>query len=169
MKTYEQMAHDALKRIDEYEGRKLERKKTVTRIAVPAMSFCLVALIGLGMWKSGLLKKQSVPIVDANEPGTQTESTDSKDGTDIGLVQPSGPQQEETDSNPAETNSTNEEVNFETVFPQQTQEEPEPGVDEHGVNQPVGGDPVVTTPAYQLIEDYTNAPDASYKIGRAHV
>ena len=42
---------------------------------MPVMSFCLVALLGLGVWKSGILNRKNVPVID-EEPGTQTEANE---------------------------------------------------------------------------------------------
>ena len=58
MKTYEEMAQNALDRIGEYEAARKKRRKTAARIAAPAVSLCLVAVIGLGAWKAGVFEKK---------------------------------------------------------------------------------------------------------------
>ena len=57
MKTYEEMAQSALRRIDRYEAEQKKRRKTAARIAAPVTSFCLVAIIGLGAWHAGVFEK----------------------------------------------------------------------------------------------------------------
>ena len=58
MKTYEEMAQSALNRIGEYEAERKKRRKTAAKIAAPAVSLCLVAVIGLGAWKAGVFEKK---------------------------------------------------------------------------------------------------------------
>ena len=57
MKTYDEMARSALERIGQYEAEKKKRRKSAVRIAVPAVSFCLVALLGFGAWQTGLFQR----------------------------------------------------------------------------------------------------------------
>lgn len=64
MKSYEEMAQNALDRIGDYKAEQKNRRKTVTRIAVPALSLCLAALLGIGAWQSGLFQTEA-PLVDA--------------------------------------------------------------------------------------------------------
>ena len=59
MKTYNEMAQSALGRINEHEAEKKKRKK----LAVPAVSLCLAAVLGIGAWQSGLFEAES-PIDD---------------------------------------------------------------------------------------------------------
>ena len=72
MKTYEEMAQSALRRIDRYEAEQKKRRKAAARIAAPVMSFCLVAIIGLGAWHAGVFEKapesafSSGPDIDAS-------------------------------------------------------------------------------------------------------
>lgn len=56
MKTYVEMADSALKRIAEYEKRRRARRARLVRTMVPAVSFCLVMLLGVGAWKGGLFE-----------------------------------------------------------------------------------------------------------------
>ena len=210
MKTYEEMARDALRRINEYEAEKTERRMTFRRRTVPVMAFCFTALLGLAVWKSGILEKKNVPVINDDGQGQQTEITDPSGDTEKDPV--SGPQTEENSQNGAfqsvdipdnqtqeggnqgpsgenyETNTPSEEVNSDPVSENERQEEPEPepGVETNetpggvvnggpggilngdpngiiqGPNQPVGEEPYVVQPSFQLIEDYPNAPQASY-------
>lgn len=50
MKTYNEMAKNALRRIGEHEQEVKEKRKTVTRTVTPLLSFCLVATVGFAVW-----------------------------------------------------------------------------------------------------------------------
>ena len=54
MKNYNEMANDVLRRIGEHETAQRNRRKTVSRIVTPLCCFCLVALLGFGMWQGGM-------------------------------------------------------------------------------------------------------------------
>lgn len=102
MKTYEEMAQSALERIGAYEAKRNERKK-ITRIAVPTVCACLVALLGVGLWWSGAFSRRA-PIADPEAPGeaittaqptatAPTEPTQAPCKTEIGgTVKPTAPQ-----------------------------------------------------------------------------
>lgn len=59
MKTYEEMAQNALNRISNYETVQRKRKKNVAKIATPAVSFCLVVVLSIGAWQLGLFKTEA--------------------------------------------------------------------------------------------------------------
>ncbi len=54
MKTYEEMAHSALNRIDEYETSKKQSRGRAIKAAAPVLTLCLVAMLGFGVWNGGL-------------------------------------------------------------------------------------------------------------------
>ena len=54
MKNYNEMANDVLRRIGEHETEQRKRRKTISRIVTPLCCFCLVALLGFGMWQGGM-------------------------------------------------------------------------------------------------------------------
>ena len=204
------MARDALRRINEYEAEKTERRRAFRRRTVPVMAFCFTALLGLAVWKSGILDKKEVPVIDDGGQEQHTEITDPSGDTEKDPV--NSPQTEENSQNGAfqsadrpddqtgesgdqdpsgenkETDAPAEEINGQPEGENERQVDPEPepggetdvtpgGVvnggpggilngDPNGIiqgpNQPVGEEPYVVQPAYQLIEDYPNAPQASY-------
>ena len=59
MKTYSEMADNALSRIEEYQENKRKKKKIMIRTVAPILSICLLALIGADVWKSGLFGQTS--------------------------------------------------------------------------------------------------------------
>ena len=59
MKTYKEMADDALSRISQYEIEKQNKRKRIIKIATPVVSCCLVAVVCIGMWQGGTLKDRT--------------------------------------------------------------------------------------------------------------
>ncbi len=190
MKTYEQMAHDALRRIEEYETGRRERRKAFARAAVPALSFCIVVLLGIGLWKSGVLDRKNVEVIQPQGQQPQSEisqpvpepappSTEPDPQPSNGGMEQFSPAQPACEGVPPVTENGDPSHVTEDPAPdppeisgEVTQPEPEPGITENGAgeggavvhvpNQPVGEEPAVYTPAYRLIEDYPEAPSASY-------
>lgn len=56
MKSYDETVDSVFDRIDKYNSEKIRRNKIITKAVVPACCFCLIALGGIGAWKSGLFK-----------------------------------------------------------------------------------------------------------------
>ncbi len=69
MKSYEEVTRDLLKRRNEYEEAQARRQRTVLRAAVPVCSVALVAAMGVGVWKSGVLEKPPVTSNSSNVGG----------------------------------------------------------------------------------------------------
>lgn len=51
MKNYNEMANDVFRRIGEHEIQKRNRRKVMKKVILPICCFCLVALLGIGLWK----------------------------------------------------------------------------------------------------------------------
>ena len=51
MKNYNEMANDVLRRIGEHETLQRNRRKVMKKVILPICCFCLVALLGLGLWQ----------------------------------------------------------------------------------------------------------------------
>ena len=64
MKSYEEKAYSALKRIEEETEYRRKRKKNITRILTPVMSLCLAAILGIGIWQSGMFEPVSYTHLD---------------------------------------------------------------------------------------------------------
>ena len=80
MKNYNEMANDVLRRIGEHETEQRNRRKTVSRILTPLCCFCLVALLGFGMWQGGVFNTTSPDqtLEDALYPGIKDNFDESK-------------------------------------------------------------------------------------------
>lgn len=55
MKNYEEMANDVLHRIDEYETDKKRKRAKITKVAASVTPVCAAAVVGVGLWKGGIL------------------------------------------------------------------------------------------------------------------
>lgn len=77
MKSYEEKAYSALKRIEEETEYRRKRKKNITRILTPVMSLCLAAILGIGIWQSGMFEQSDTPIQGdtSNQSGISVSST----------------------------------------------------------------------------------------------
>lgn len=61
MKNYEEMAQNALSRIDEYNIMKKKRRNTIVKISAPIMSLAIVALVGIGIYKQNTPPTTALP------------------------------------------------------------------------------------------------------------
>ena len=59
MKTYKEMADDALNRISQYEAEKQNKRKKISKLVVPTLSLCIVAVVCIGMFQSGTLNDRT--------------------------------------------------------------------------------------------------------------
>ncbi len=60
MKNYKEIANSVFERREQYETEKIKKRKIIKRTVTPICCVCLVALLGFGVWQSGLLKKQPI-------------------------------------------------------------------------------------------------------------
>ena len=99
MKTYKEMADDALSRISQYEIEKQNKRKKITRIAAPTVGCCLIAAVCIGMWLSGTLNDRIklASTDDVNEGGKQytSEEIEAQNQQEKQLKQQYEKQQEE--------------------------------------------------------------------------
>ena len=66
MKTYNEMANNALLRIEEYNKMKNKRRKKLIKTFTPIACCFLIAIIGIGLWQGGLFA--SPPIAQSDSP-----------------------------------------------------------------------------------------------------
>mgnify|MGYP001092879686 FL=1 len=78
MKNYNEIANDLFERRDKCIAEQKARRKTITRITTSVCSFILVALLGIGVWQSGLFNSIITPL-NTDDPaisGGQHPSTE---------------------------------------------------------------------------------------------
>lgn len=105
MKNYKEMADSVFQRSNELLAERAKRRKTVNKILCQAGCCCLVALIGFGVWKSGILDQTPLTLTGDNSSSegnaTLIENTESsKNHSDNNSTSTSMPpnQSEQTES-----------------------------------------------------------------------
>ncbi len=97
MKNYNEMANDVLRRIGEHETLQRNRRKVMKKVIIPIGCFCLVALLGIGLWQGDFFgNTPSVELEDSTiigeqdyiEPETNNQSGGA--GDVIGMVKYGG-------------------------------------------------------------------------------
>ena len=87
MKNCEEMTNSLIERRDEYLAEQKKKRKTAAKIIAPVTSICLVALLGFGAWKTGVLTR-NVPVVQGD---THDNVISEPDGNDHAAEQPDEP------------------------------------------------------------------------------
>lgn len=64
MKNYEEVTNDLLERRNRYVVEQKRKKKRVTEIITSLCCVCLVALVGIGVWQSGILTDKNMFLKD---------------------------------------------------------------------------------------------------------
>lgn len=88
MKTYNEMAASALRRIEEHKAESRNRKKYMKQTAIPIVSLCLAAAVGAGVWQSGLFTDKLTPptehhaVSDVSVSSINTDASDKTESTD---------------------------------------------------------------------------------------
>ena len=95
MKNCNEMVNSLLKRREEYLTKQEARKKLVIQTAIPICSLCVAALLGVGIWHSGVDAKIELSTPQSSVGSSALESTDntisSHDAIDvIGTVKVNG-------------------------------------------------------------------------------
>lgn len=97
MKNYNEMANAVLRRIGEYETEQRNRRKVMKKVIIPICCFCLVALLGVGLWQGDFFNSKPPITLDGStiigekdyiEP--ETDSHSSGVGGVIGMVKYDG-------------------------------------------------------------------------------
>lgn len=95
MKNYNEMANDVLSRIEEHKTAQRNRRKTISRIVTPLCFFCLVALLGFGMWQGGMF--ETIPPTIGDEPSLSGDKSNINPNESTGLNDNKQNQGEQTD------------------------------------------------------------------------
>ncbi len=97
MKNYNEMANAVLRRIGEHETEQRNRRKVMKKVIIPICCFCLVALLGVGLWQGDFFNSKTLITSDDStiigekdyiEP--EIDSHSSSVGDVIGLVKYGG-------------------------------------------------------------------------------
>lgn len=64
MKNYDEITNDLLERRDQFETEQRNRRKVMKRVVTPICCFCLVALLGIGLWQGGFFNSKPPITVD---------------------------------------------------------------------------------------------------------
>lgn len=83
MKNYNEMANDVLRRIGEHETEQRKRRKTISRIVTPLCCFCLVALLGFGMWQGGMFNVTPPAITGEQTLSGDNSNTNQNESTGL--------------------------------------------------------------------------------------
>lgn len=97
MKNYDEIANDLFERREKCIAKQKARRRTVTRITTSVCSFMLVALLGIGVWQSGMFNSIIAP-----PPGNDVVLNSGDNNNDINI---SNPPQNNTDT--PKDNTTN--------------------------------------------------------------
>ena len=74
MKNYEEMSKDVLDRIDEYETERKIKRAKITKIAASVTPVCAAAVVGVGLWKGGILTTEHDQFVVSNVETTVSDA-----------------------------------------------------------------------------------------------
>ena len=74
MKNYEEMSKDVLKRIDEYETERKIKRAKITKIAASVTPVCAAAVVGVGLWKGGILTTDHDQFIVSNVETTVSDA-----------------------------------------------------------------------------------------------
>ena len=73
MKSCNEMVNSLMERLDAYEVRQKQKRKTVMRITSVACAFAVVAAVGVGLWQGGVFDTETPPVEEPSM-GTVTEN-----------------------------------------------------------------------------------------------
>ena len=80
MKNYDELTNDLLERRDRYVADQKKKRKRVMGVATSLCCFCLVALLGFGMWQGGMFNTTppDQTLEDALYPGIKDNFDESR-------------------------------------------------------------------------------------------
>lgn len=74
MKNYKEMSKDVLNRIDEYETERKIKRAKITKIAASVTPVCAAAVVGVGLWKGGILTTDHDQFIVSNVETTVSDA-----------------------------------------------------------------------------------------------
>ena len=83
MKNYDEVTNDLLERRDRYVAEQKKKRKRVMGVATSLCCFCLVALLGFGMWQGGMFN--TTPPINGGEQTLNGDNGNTTQNEDTGL------------------------------------------------------------------------------------
>lgn len=74
MKNYEEMARDVFQRINEYETERKAKRAKITKVAASVTPVCAAAVVGVGLWKGGVLTTDHNQLISSTVDSTVSDS-----------------------------------------------------------------------------------------------
>ena len=125
MKNYDEITNDLLERRDQYETEQRNKRKVMKRVIMPICCFCLVAILGIGLWQGDFFNSKPPITLDDSTIIGEKDTIDDKDGSgdnndiDGDWWSPNGqeaPPSNSTNSATSEGSDTTEDVNKQLLF-----------------------------------------------------
>ncbi len=148
MKTYEEMAENALKRIRQTESERKRRRAAAMKIAAPTVGVCLAAVVGIGVRQTEVFRNHT-PSVDAGITDTDAGTFTSAVGSDVETPGTADPQTVTEIAAPATDTGTPVQP-----FP----DEPDVTVTDSG------GNTAPATDAANPVQSFPNEPDVTVTV-----
>lgn len=114
MKNHEKMTHDVFQRMEEYKAAQKKKKKMMIRAATGAICVCLIALMSIGVWRSGMLTTPPITLDDNSTVSNNPGKGDHKTPGNHGGVQSNPPANSQGD-NPSDPAVTDPPVVSQTI------------------------------------------------------
>ena len=81
MKNYDEITNDLLERRDQYETEQRNKRKVMKRAIMPICCFCLVALLGIGLWQGNFFNSKPPITLDDSTIIGEKDTINDKGGT----------------------------------------------------------------------------------------
>ncbi len=80
MKNYDELTNDLLERRDQYITEQRNKRKVMKRVITPICCFCLVALLGIGLWQGDFFNSKLPVTLDDSTIIGEKDTIDDNDG-----------------------------------------------------------------------------------------
>ena len=82
MKNYDEITNDLLERRDQFETEQRNRRKVMKRVVTPICCFCLVAILGIGLWQGDFFNSKPPITLDDSTIIGEKDTIDDKDSSE---------------------------------------------------------------------------------------
>jgi len=73
MKKHEEMLRDLHRRMDEYESERRMKRAKITKVAASVTPVCAAAVVGVGLWKGGVLTSNNDQLINSTVESTASD------------------------------------------------------------------------------------------------